>query len=113
MVQGSEQRESVVALGKTREQFAEVHAGHGRSDRLEGPAILKRSIRLHIECVEVARSTPKPEHDHCARAREDVSFNAVAREFMAPGREAERGQCSGPQELTSGLVAAGSIGVVL
>ena len=61
---GADHAEHVRTLGRLGQQLGEVHARRTRGDSAERTAKIAGRIRLGIEHIDMARASPKPQHDH-------------------------------------------------
>jgi len=109
VVDRANDRKLVGVAGDLGKDFADLHARGVRRNGLERPAHFRRSVRLGIEGVDLARSADQEKHD---AIRVGV-FGGGGRAALFLGasevtgqRQTQRRQRSGVQEITSCITVA-------
>ena len=69
VVHRADDRHLVHQPGVLGQQLGDLHAGHGRRDRLERPAKLGRSVGLGVVGLVLRRPAVEPDQDHRSVAR--------------------------------------------
>ncbi|GBD37624.1 hypothetical protein HRbin36_02760 [bacterium HR36] len=61
---GANEGKQMAMRCQSRQQFGKANARDARGNGAEGPAILRRGIRLGIAGIQVARCSPQPDQQH-------------------------------------------------
>ncbi len=104
VVQGSQQGEPVRPTRQARQELADLDARHRRCDRLERATVFEGGAGLEVEGIEVARSTPEPEHDDrprrcCAAVLEVLRLRPEGEQVAE--RQAEGAEATNLEERSS------------